>query len=129
DGVAAGAWLRRLGLPRLRRGDAALRSRARIADAPGSGGSVVRIHQLVSVGDVPGPGARELRTALRPPVLPRLDRFPRYPGRVHARSRDRLLRELAARNAGAALVRDREPRRLARLRREHLGPYRQRRAG
>ena len=43
--------------------------------------------------------ARQFRAAVRPPVLARLDRLPRNPGRVHARQGNRLLRELAARDA------------------------------
>ena len=55
--------------------------------------------KTVSLGDVLRPGARPLRAALRPPVLARLDRLPRHPGRVHARHGHRLLRELPPRHA------------------------------
>ena len=51
------------------------------------------------LGHVPRPGAPELRAAVRPPVLARLDRLPRHPGRLHARPRHRLLREHPARDA------------------------------
>ena len=49
-----------------------------------------------SLGHASWARAPELRAALRPPVLARVDRFPRHPGRVHARARPRLLREHAA---------------------------------
>ena len=76
-----------------------------------------------------GQRARRLRAALRPPVLARLGRFPRHPGRVHARARARLLREQPPRHARAARLRDRQPRRVAGLRRRRLGPHRLRRPG
>ena len=60
-------------------------------------------------GTLPRPGAPELRAAVRPPVLARLDRLPRHPGRVHARARHRLLREQPARGLRAARLRDRQP--------------------
>ena len=41
-------------------------------------------------------------TALHPPALPRVDRLSRHPGRVHARARDRLLREQPARHASCS---------------------------
>ena len=74
-----------------------------------------------------GQTPRELRAAVRPPVLARLDRLPRHPGRLDGGQGARLLRELAAGHARAAGVRDREPRRLEGLRAGRLGPHRLRR--
>ncbi len=70
--------------------------------------------QTYQLGHLLRAGARQLRAALRPPVLARLDRLPRDPGRVHARQGHRLLRELAARDARPARLRDRESRTASR---------------
>ncbi len=48
------------------------------------------------LGPLHGLRAPELRPALRPSVLAHVDRFPRHPGRDHARARHRLFREHAA---------------------------------
>ena len=55
------------------------------------------------------------RADVRPPVLARLDRLPRHPGRLHARARLRLFREQPSRDLRAARVRDRQPDGLERL--------------
>ena len=81
------------------------------------------------LGPLHGLRAPELRAALRPPVLAPLDRFPRHPGRDHARARHRLFRELAPRRLRAARLRDRQSERLVRVRRERLGLHRLRRPG
>src|SRR2546430_7311385 len=47
-----------------------------------------------------------------------------HPGCLHGCARDRLLRELASRDVRAALLRDREPRRVGGLRRPDVGPHR-----
>src|SRR2546430_14070796 len=61
------------------------------------------------MGELLRTGARRVRPAVRPPVLARVGRLPGNPGRLHARPRHRLLRELAARGVRAARVRRREP--------------------
>jgi hypothetical protein len=73
------------------------------------------------------PRIRLRRSALHPPVLAHVDRLPRRPGRVHARSRPRLLREQPPRHAHPAAVRHRQPAPVRRLRPTLLGPHRQRR--
>ena len=65
------------------------------------------VDQQVSVGPLSRAGVRDVRAAVRPPVLARLARLPRHPGRVHARAGHRLLRELASRHARASRVRRR----------------------
>ena len=57
------------------------------------------------LGPLHGPGAPQLRAAVRPPVLARLDRLPRHPGRLHARARHRLLREQPPRRSRSAPTR------------------------
>ena len=129
-------WTPESGLPRLRlarlqRGDARLPARARLADPSGRRRGLGRSGRAPTtrLGHGPRAGAPRLRAAVRAPVLARLDRLPRHPGRLHARARHRLLRELA----GAPRYAQRayaiaNPRRLARLRRRRLGPHRLRRA-
>ena len=62
------------------------------------------------VGHLRGTGPPGVRPAVRPPVLPRVDRLPRHPGRLHAGTWDRLLRELPARDPLAAKLCDRQSR-------------------
>ena len=45
------------------------------------------------------PGTALLRAAVHPPAIAPVDRLPRHPGRVHARARQRLLREQPAGDA------------------------------
>ena len=67
--------------------------------------------------------------AVRPPVHPHVGRFPRHPGRVHARTRHRLFREQPPRHLGAARLRHRQSEGLAGYGAERLGPHRLRRPG
>src|SRR5687767_9881082 len=67
--------------------------------------------------------APELCSPVRSPVLAHLARLPWHSRFVHENEGSRLLRELTPRDVFAAGVRDRKPRRLERLRPEHLGPY------
>src|SRR3989442_8960498 len=75
------------------------------------------------MGELLRTGARRVRPAVRPPVFAPLDRLPRDLGRLHARPRNRLLRELAARDVRAARLRRREPDDVAGLRRPTLGAH------
>jgi hypothetical protein len=68
---------------------------------------------------------RELPAAVRPPVLALLDRLPRREGRIHApgQPQHRLLRELAACDAGAAGLLHRQPLGIRRLQRHPVGHH------
>ena len=100
-----------LRLARLQRGDAAPHPGARLADASGRARRRGRRGRSgYRWGDVPRPGAPRLRAAVRPPVLARLDRFPRHPGRLHARARaSTTSRTRAARRSRSAPTRSRTP--------------------
>src|SRR6266566_6857005 len=75
----------------------------------------------LQLGDFLRTDPRQLRSALRTPVLARVDRLSRNSGRVHAREGDRLLRELAPSDGVTAVVRDRQSRTVEGLWRERLG--------
>ena len=62
------------------------------------------------------------------PIWPCLGRFPRHPGRLHARQGHRLFREQPPRDAGAGGLCAGQSDGLARLRPRPLGPHRLRRA-
>ena len=66
---------------RLQRGDAGGAARARLADAPGRRERLERLVRELPrrLGPLHGLRAPQLRAALRPPVLARLDRLPRHP--------------------------------------------------
>ncbi len=74
-----------LRLARPQRGDDPLRARPRLADAPDRPRGLAGMDPHLSMGDVLRPGARQLRPAVRPPVLAGLDRLPGHPRRLHAR--------------------------------------------
>src|SRR5207249_11284486 len=83
--------LPRLRLARLQRSDDALHPGARLAHSSRGARGLDRVDRRVSVGHVLRPDARRVRSAVRTPLLARVDRLPRYPGRLHAGPRDRLL--------------------------------------
>ena len=62
-----------------------------------------------------------VRAAVRASVLARLDRLPRHSGRVHARQGNRLLREFAPSDGGAARVCGGQSEQVDGLRRERVG--------
>ena len=64
-----------------------------------------------------------LRAAVHAPALAPLDRFPRHPGRVHARARKRLLREQPPGDLRPPGVCAAQPARVRRLRRALLGHH------
>ncbi len=131
DGLDAEAGLHPIRLAGLQRRHADLRARARLADAGDRHGRMDRLDEELRarVGHVPAAGIPRLRAVVRSSVFARLDRFPRHPGRVHARARLRLFREQPPRDLRAARLRDRQPDGLEALRRKRLGPDRERRAG
>ena len=106
-GLAVGAERRRGGLPRLaagdrlhpapldrlRRGAAAVPARPRLADVPAAAGELRRLLLDLPVEGDLRPRAALLRAAVHAPALAPLDRLPRHPRRLHARARQRLLRE------------------------------------
>ena len=101
------------------------RRRTRSAPMPGAHGRAPTTRRWGKLrAGVPG-----LRAAVRAPVLARVDRLPRHPGRVHAQARHRLLREHPPRDLRAARLRDRESAALQGLRRQHLGHHGERRPG
>jgi hypothetical protein len=75
DGLDTGGGLPQLQLERLRRGDDPLPPRPGFADARHRSGRVASVVQDVPVGVLLRPGARQLLSPLRTPVLPRLGRF------------------------------------------------------
>ena len=81
----------------------ALGSPTHPVEAGGVGGVAGDVQGLL--GQVQRPGVPVVRPDVRSPVLARLDRLPRHPGRVHAREGHRLLREQPARRLRAARVR------------------------
>ena len=93
----------------LRRGAAALPARPRLADAPAAAGELRRLLRHLPVEGDLRPRAALLRAAVHPPALAPVDRLPRHPRRVHARARQRLLREQPAGDLRAAGVRDPQP--------------------
>ena len=120
-GVAAGKRDAHARLQRLRRGDDPLRAGAGLSGACDLAGRVEGPHRKLQVGHVLRPAVHQLRAALHSSVLAHLARLPRHPRRLHPREGGRLLRELAAGHLRAAGVCRREPERLSRLRREHVG--------
>ena len=93
----------------------------RLADSPLAAGELRRLLRHLSVEGNLRPRAALLRAAVHPPALAPLDRFPRHSRRVHARARQRLLREQPPGDLRAAGVRDPEPARVRGLRRALLG--------
>src|SRR5512141_245890 len=93
----------------LQRSDHPQHSRSRLTDAPRRCVIMERIHAHVSLGRILRISADPLRAALRPSVLAHLDRLPRNPRFVHARERNRLLRELTKGHVLTARLRDCEP--------------------
>ncbi len=93
----------------LRRGALALPSRPRLADPPAAAGELRRLLRHLPVEGDLRPRVALLRAAVHPPALAPVDRLPRHPRRVHARARQRLLREQPAGDLRAAGVRDPEP--------------------
>src|SRR6266702_77414 len=102
-GLETGEWLDPGGLARLRRGDDRLRPRTRLADASDRSGWLDGLDEHLQMGGFLRADTRQFSAALRPSVLPHLVRFPRHPGRVHAREGNRLLRELAPSDVVAAV--------------------------
>ena len=113
----------------LRRGAAALPARPRLADSPTAAGELRRLLRHLPVEGDLRPRAALLRAAVHPPALAPVDRFPRHPRRVHARARQRLLREQPAGDLRAAGVRDPQPAGVRGLRRVLLGVHGLRRPG
>src|SRR5690348_1528443 len=114
-GVASGVGLSRVRLARLQRGDDPLHPRPRLADTRRGHFGVVPMDLAVPVGHVLRPDAPRLRTPIRAPVLARVGRLQRYPGRVHEGTRDRLFRELAPGHVRATGLRGRQSGRLDQL--------------
>src|SRR5438128_12642133 len=101
----------------LRRGDDRVRARTRLTDSSDRSRWLGRVDEHIQVGGLLWPDARQFSAAVRTSVLAHLDRFPWNPGRVHARQRYRLLRELAPSDAITAVVRDRQSGKVYGLRR------------
>src|SRR5436305_1286011 len=97
-------WMDPGGLARLRRGDDRLRPRTRLAHASNRSGRMDRVDEHLQMGGFLRTIPRQFPAALRTSVLAHLDRFPRNSGCVHARQRDRLLRELTPSDGVAALI-------------------------
>ena len=110
-------------LPGLRRGALALHPRPRLADSPLAAGELRRLLRHLPVEGNLRPRAALLRAALHPPTLAPVDRLPRHSRRVHARARQRLLREQPAGDLRAAGVRRPEPAGLRGLRGALLGVH------
>ena len=111
-------------LQRLRGGDDPLRAGARIAEARDFAGRVEGPHRQLQVGHLLRPAVHQLRAALHPPVLARLDRFPRHPRRLHARERASTTSRTRAGPPTRSAPMPSPTRRLSRLRREHVGIHR-----
>ncbi len=128
--LVAGRRLPRIRLARLQRGDAGLPARARFPDVSGRqrGLGTMDEHLRPKLAHGVRPGAPGLRAAVRPPVLPRVDRFPQDPGCVHAPARHRLFREQPARDLRPAGLCDRQSARLQGLRRDDVGHHGERRS-
>src|SRR5690348_13747139 len=77
-------------LARLRRGDAPLRPRARLADALDRARRVDGMDALLRLGSILRPGLRAVWSAVRPSVFAYMDRLSPRAGRLHARARNRL---------------------------------------
>ena len=82
---------------------------AGLADAPAAAGELRRLLRHLPVEGDLRPRAALLRAAVHPPALAPLDRLPRPAGRLHARARQRLLREQPAGDLRAAGVRRPQP--------------------
>ena len=107
--LAAGKRLPPVPLGGLRRGAAAVRAGPGLADVPAASGELRRLLRDVRVEATLRPRAALLRAAVHPPALAPVDRLPRPPRRLHARPRQRLLREQPAGDVRAAGVRDPQP--------------------
>src|SRR5262249_8775064 len=121
--LEAGDGLPALPLGGLRRGAAAVRARPGVADAPAAPGPLRRLLLDLRVGAALRPGGAPLRAAVPPPALAPVDRLPRPPRRLHARARQRLLREQPAGDLRAAGVRGAQPAAVRGLRGALLGAY------
>lgn len=130
DGLVSRARLHPARLDGLQRRHDGVPAGAGFADPSGGAGRVAGVdaHLQQGLGRVLRPGIPGVRPAVRAPVQPRLDRFPRHPGPVHARAWHRLLPQQPPRHAGAARVRHRQSDEVERVRRERVGPDRQRRS-
>ena len=87
----------------------ALPPRPGLADAPAAAGELRRLLRHLPVEADLRPRAALLRAAVHPPALAPVDRLPRHPRRLHARARQRLLREQPAGDLRAAGVRGPQP--------------------
>ena len=121
--LEAGDRLHPAPLRGLRRGAAALPARPGLADAPAAAGELRRLLRHLPVEGDLRPRAALLRAAVHPPALAPVDRLPRPPRRLHARARQRLLREQPAGDLRAAGVRDPQPAAVRRLRGALLGVH------
>src|SRR5450759_3525423 len=126
--MEAGARLLEVSVGGLQRGDPPLRPGPWIADTPAAGGELSGVDADIPLEAALRHGVPVCGAALHSPAVARLDRLPRRPGRVHAKPRDRLLREQPPRHVRAAAVRDPEPEGFRWLRRVLLGAYGERRA-
>ena len=127
-GMASRGGALRRRVAHLRRVDDPVHPRPRLPHPPAGRPCVAGIHGKPQPSRVPGADARELRAALRPPVLPRLDRLSRPPRRLDGGQGPRLLRELASGDPRPTRLRHREPRWLEGLWAQRLGAHRLRRA-
>src|SRR5262249_59274034 len=121
--LEAGDRLPPVPLGGLRRGTAAVRARPGLADPPAAPGELRRLLLDLRVEAALRPGAALLRAAVHPPALPAVDRLPRPPRRLHARARQRLLREQPPGDLRAAGLRGREPNAVRGLRGTLLGVH------
>ena len=94
-----------------------------LADAPAAAGELRRLLRHLPVEGDLRPRAALLRAAVHPPALAPVDRFPRHPRRLHARARQRLLREQPAGDLRAAGVRHPQPAAVRGLRGALLGVH------
>src|SRR5687768_16181557 len=123
--VEAGDWLRETPLGGIQRSADAVRARPRLADARTVAAGLRRLDVDISVEEVVRLRIPVRRAAVHAPALSCLDRLPRHPGRVHARARERLLREQPPRHVCPAAIRAPQSEEVQGLRRERVGHYRE----